>query len=174
MRELKEKHGSPELVWVAGDHEVSSKKISLLSGFDVVDEHYFEVGGKKCIAIHGHQFDHLMKDTPVMRLVGTVAGDIYKFIQLLDSNSQKFSRWLKRQSKTQLHVSDEVARGAMAYAHEKKVDYIFCGHTHQHYVTDDSEVYYWNSNCWTDVPSTHIAITSNGTVNVGDEYNHSS
>ncbi len=167
LRELPRVSGK-EVIWIVGDHEGDTKNFSLLIGIPVQSEYFFDVAGKRCLAMHGDQFDRLMKDTHVMRFLGYVAGAVYHFFQRIDMEEQRVSRWIKRTSKWFLRVSQGVARGAIAYAKKQNVRYVFCGHTHWKYSVHSDPVFYWNSGCWADIPSNYITIDSSGSVEIGD------
>lgn len=160
LRKLTNTKEDSEVVWIAGNHDVSARVLSRIIGIKVLSEYVFLWKGKRCLAIHGHQFDRFMNKNPV---IGAVAGWIYLLIQELDSRKQRFSRWIKRKSKSWLRLSKEVAQGSSAYGKFlKRAEYVFCGHTHQDYKTDAYGVHYLNSGCWTDIPSTYLTLDENG------------
>ena len=39
---------------------------------------------------------------------------------------------------------------------------IFCGHTHQTLYKKDMNIEFYNSGCWTDIPSSYIVIDNEG------------
>lgn len=140
--------GRPHVVWIAGNHDVSPGVLSRVIGIRVLNEYVFKWNGKRCLAIHGHQFDRFLYNNPV---IGTVASWVYLFIQLIDSRQQRFSRWVKKMSKSWLRLAKEVAKGSSLYGKLlKRADYVFCGHTHREDHTNEYGPEYWNSGCWTD------------------------
>ena len=160
LRKLTNTKEDPEVVWIAGNHDVSAYTLSRVIGIPVHSEYVFQWNGKRCLAIHGHQFDRFLSNNPVL---GAIAGWVYLLIQQLDNKRQRFSRWIKRMSKSWLRLSKQVAQGSSWYGKMlKRVDYVFCGHTHQDYRTSAHGVEYLNSGCWTHIPSTYITLDEGG------------
>lgn len=142
--------------WIEGNHDRNLAKIfGVMIGAKVYQVYKWQFGNKKYAAIHGHQFDHFWVNNVFLSFV---ADRIYHLIQLLDFSDQRVSRWVKRWSKGWLRLSGQVARRAIFYAKLRRVDYIFCGHTHKAMEERRKNIYYYNSGCWTDVPSTYITI----------------
>ena len=54
FRKLSKNH---QVVWIHGNHDASSDILSRLLGVAVRNKFVWEAGGKKFLAIHGHQFD---------------------------------------------------------------------------------------------------------------------
>ncbi len=147
------------VVWVIGNHDILLKDIAgHLLGIDVVEEFYWENNGKSFLALHGHQFDSFMANNII---ISNVASFIYDMIQKIDKK-QKFSRWIKQISKTWLRLSDQIADKAIHYAEKKNSDYIFCGHTHMPMNKEN----YYNTGCWTDIPSSYITITDSNEIKI--------
>lgn len=160
LRKRTNQKDGTEVVWIAGNHDVSAHTLSRIIGIRVCTEHIFEWNGKKCLAIHGHQFDRFLYANPITSFIATW---VYLLIQLLDSRQQRFSRWVKRMSKSWLRLSKKVAKGSSWYGkYLKQAEYVFCGHTHREDHTMEYGVKYWNSGCWTDIPSTYITMNKKG------------
>ena len=155
IRKLSGHKRGVEVVWVAGNHDGIAEILSHLLGLQVYDEYLWEYEGEKYLAIHGHQFDRFLNENVV---ISNLATWFYKFFQRIDSEDQKFSRWMKNRSKTWLRVSEKIADDAIAYAKTKGAQYVFCGHTHQAMQRTLDGVTYTNSGCWTDVPSQFVTI----------------
>jgi UDP-2,3-diacylglucosamine pyrophosphatase LpxH len=120
-----------EVIWIFGNHdELLINIMNHLLGSQVYEEYIWTINNKNFLAIHGHQFDKFMKNNI---FISNIATYIYHILQKLDKKTQKFSRWIKRMSKSWLRLSKEVAIKSMQYAIEKKknINYVFCGHTHQ-------------------------------------------
>jgi UDP-2,3-diacylglucosamine pyrophosphatase LpxH len=113
------------------------------------------LSGKRYLAIHGHQFDHFLRDN---RMICDLATWIYDKAQSVDVKKRRFSRLLKRLSKRWLQVSQQVAERAAHYASIQGADFVFCGHTHHATALEIADVNYFNSGCWTDTPSHFITI----------------
>ncbi|MFA5870672.1 MAG: UDP-2,3-diacylglucosamine diphosphatase [Candidatus Paceibacterota bacterium] len=148
------KHGI-DVVWITGNHDGGANILSRLIGTPVKDEYLFEWNGKRCLAIHGHQFDQFITHNPIL---SSIASQTYLFIQRLDTERQFISRYLKRISKSWLRVSERVAQGAVRRGKLMGADIVFCGHTHKAMEKEIQGIQYYNSGCWTDIPSTYILI----------------
>ena len=160
FRKLSNPKYGVEVVWVWGNHDLySSDAISHLLGVHVTEEYEWEENGESCLAIHGHQFDSFMSKN---RLVSDIALAVYLFLQKLDLKTHRFSRFVKRMSKTWLRLSDEVAGKALAYGVRKGKRYVFCGHTHSALERHGDGVSYYNTGSWTEIPSTFIVIDDSG------------
>jgi UDP-2,3-diacylglucosamine pyrophosphatase LpxH len=157
IRELSEQKGKIEVVWVYGNHDFLLKKVMKhLLGVDQVREVYeWEREGVKYLAIHGHQFDRFLVDNPILSMMASV---FYRFLQQIGGRKQRFSRLVKRMSKSWLRLSEKVARGVMRYGELRGAQVVFAGHTHQALTREKEEIKYFNSGCWTDLPSTYIGI----------------
>jgi UDP-2,3-diacylglucosamine pyrophosphatase LpxH len=147
--------------WVEGNHDLELSKIfGGLIGARVFKIYKWQFQNKRYAAIHGHQFDDFLINYP---LIGNWAGRIYNLIQLIDFfNDKKISRFVKRRSKGWLRLSGKVAKRALLYAKMHRIDYIFCGHTHKSMELRNNGASYYNSGCWTDVPSTYITLSDQG------------
>lgn len=157
IRLLTNRKRKVEVIWVVGNHdELLVDVMKYLIGSEVKQDFYWEEDGRKFFAIHGHQFDYFLVQN---RIMSDVAALIYRIIQKLDSKRQRLSRFIKRASKKWLRVSKDVAEGAVKMGERKGADCVFCGHTHKalHWIIRD--VRYFNTGCWTDIPSSYVTIT---------------
>ena len=160
FRKLSNPKYGVEVVWVWGNHDLySSDAISHLLGVHVTEEYEWEENRESCLAIHGHQFDSFMSKN---RLVSDIASAVYLFLQKLDLKTHRFSRFVKRMSKTWLRLSDKVAGKALAYGVRKGKRYVFCRHTHGALERHGDGVSYYNTGSWTEIPSTFIVIDDSG------------
>ncbi len=142
--------------WVEGNHDKGLAKIfSALTGARHHRVYRWQYKNRKYLAIHGHQFDNFMINNVFLSVV---ASQIYNFIQLLDFKDKRVSHFLKRTSKGWLRLSEKVAGRAILYARLRRVNYIFCGHTHKAMSLRRGKIHYYNCGCWTDVPSTYITL----------------
>lgn len=142
--------------WVQGNHDKGLANIfSALTGARLHKVYKWQHGNRKYLAIHGHQFDNFLIDNALLSIL---ASQIYNFVQLFDFKDKRVSHFLKRKSKGWLRLSDKVARRAILYAKFRRVNYIFCGHTHKAMFVRRGNIRYYNSGCWTDVPSTYITL----------------
>jgi UDP-2,3-diacylglucosamine pyrophosphatase LpxH len=142
--------------WVEGNHDKGLAKIlAALTGAKVFKVYVWRYRNKKYLAIHGHQFDNFLIDNAFLSLI---AQRIYNFIQLVDFSDKRISHYIKRKSKGWLRLSDKVAKRAILYARLRGADYIFCGHTHKAMQERRGKIHYFNSGCWTDIPTTYITV----------------
>lgn len=142
--------------WVIGNHDSGLADIfRTLIDAKIYETYTWKYNHEKYLAIHGHQFDRFLVNNAIISYLATV---IYNLIQKLDSEKKTFSRFLKRQSKGWLRMSEKVARGAMQYGKKHEAAYVFCGHTHRAVEKSNHTVKYYNSGCWTDMPCSYITI----------------
>lgn len=142
--------------WVEGNHDKGLSRIfSSLTGARVYKRYKWAWNGKKYLAIHGHQFDNFLVKNIFLSFI---LGKIYNFIQVIDSPDKRVSRYIKRTSKGWLRLSGKVAKRAILYARLRGIEYIICGHTHKSMEQHKGNVHYYNSGCWTDIPSAYITI----------------
>lgn len=146
-----------EVVWIRGNHDdMLIDLTSHLLGIKVCKEYIWSNNGEDNLAIHGDQFDDFLVNN---KFISDVASSLYLLLQRIDKHKQRPSRFVKKLSKAWLRVSNKIADRAAIYAEEKNVKNIFCGHTHISSMKKyDNGVTYYNSGCWTDVPSTFITL----------------
>jgi UDP-2,3-diacylglucosamine pyrophosphatase LpxH len=58
------------------------------------------------------------------------------------------AKWLKKRAKLLTRNSDAVLQGAISYAKEKRVQAIFCGHTHMPMLQKMDGIVYGNDGTW--------------------------
>jgi UDP-2,3-diacylglucosamine pyrophosphatase LpxH len=164
LRRLADPDNGRQIVWVAGNHDDDRTfMVASMIGATIVEEDShceFEVGGKKYVALHGHQFDRFILSNPVQTAIGASA---YLLVQRMEFlGRRRFSRWLKRQSKKWLHVAEKIAESAVKYGRRFEADFVLCGHTHHPQRINFGDITYVNSGCWTEYPSTLVAIDEDG------------
>jgi len=156
IRELSNQNQKTEVVWVIGNHdELLMKVMSHLMQMEAHRFYEWEYLGKKYLAIHGHQFDRFLSENIIL---SAIASSLYFFIQRIDTKKQRVSRAIKRMSKSWLRLSEKIAKSASLFAVFRKAHYVFCGHTHQAMQKEFKKNKYYNSGCWTDIPSSYITI----------------
>ncbi|MFH1161986.1 MAG: UDP-2,3-diacylglucosamine diphosphatase [Candidatus Jorgensenbacteria bacterium] len=147
-----------EVIWVVGNHdELLVDIMKYLIGSDVKEHFFWKEGGQKFFAIHGHQFDYFLIRN---RFLSNFAASLYKIVQRLDTKRQRFSRYIKRASKSWLRASEAVEEGAVRRGGKMGADYVFCGHTHKALHSTLGNIEYFNAGCWTDIPSSYVTITN--------------
>lgn len=160
LRKLSNPKNGLEVLWVRGNHdEPSCEVVAHLLGIRLVDDYEWEVNDQRYLAIHGHQFDHFIEKNP---LITSIACGVYFFFQLLDKKTHRFSRFIKRTSKRWLGLSEKLAVKALIHGKLKQC-HIICGHTHQA-MSIRGPLSYFNSGCWTDIPSTFLTVDNGGVV----------
>jgi len=160
IRKLSNPRRSVEVVWVEGNHDSGlSAVMSHLVGVEVLAEFDWEFGGKKYLAVHGHQFDRFMVDS---QLLSDITSSLFLWIQKHDSRHQGFSRYLDKLNTSWLRMTPRVAAGALSLAASRKVDYIFCGHTHFALEREQDGIRYFNTGCWTQSPASYITVDRAG------------
>lgn len=166
IRKLSNPKNNIEVIWVEGNHDEGLSKItSHFLGIKVYKEFSFSIKDKNILAIHGHQFDRFLNENVV---ISNIAAFIYEKIQKIGGEKQTLARWLKGKSKGWLRLSKKVANKASDYAANKGFNTVVCGHTHQ----PDSEyfknknVHFYNTGCWTDIPSTYIVVSFDGEFSI--------
>lgn len=148
------------IVWVEGNHDHGlSQLMSHMVGIPVYQRYVWEYGGKRHLAVHGHQFDRFINKNIFL---SRFFEQFYELSQRIDGEQQKMSRWFDRFSTRWLRLSDKVAEGALAYAKAGHADRVFCGHTHEAMHRSDSGIDYYNSGCWTDTRATFLTIDRKG------------
>ncbi len=164
VRKLSNPKRNIEVIWVEGNHDEGLSEImALMIGIDILKEYIWEVNGKKILAIHGHQFDRFLNENVI---ISNIASFIYDRLQRLGSENQTIARYVKKKSKGWLRLAGKIAHGAIDYAKNKNVNAVICGHTHIQ--TDEpieaKSIQYYNTGCFTDVPSSYIIITEDGEI----------
>src|SRR3990172_6581316 len=149
-----------EVVWVGGNHDEGLVEvIPHLLGVKACKEYVWEYNGKGYLSVHGHQFDDFIINNGA---ITEIACSIYRLAQRIDTKGFYISKFLKRKSKTYLRLSKKVANDAIPYSMSKITNYVFCGHTHHAMSMTIDGTHYFNTGCWTDIPSNYISIGEDG------------
>jgi UDP-2,3-diacylglucosamine pyrophosphatase LpxH len=160
IRKLSNPRHEIEVVWVEGNHDHGLTEVmSHLVGVPVYQEYAWVYGGKRHLAIHGHQFDRFAVANAFLSKVGQF---IFLQLQKIDFKHKRFARYLDRLNTRWLRLSEQVAHGALSYAKPGKAERIFCGHTHAPLVRERDGVEYYNSGAWVDQRCTYITIGPEG------------
>ena len=132
-----------EVIWIEGNHDEGiSYLFSSLIGATVYDEYAWNFAGKRCLAIHGDQFDEFYKDH--MNLVDWVTW-AYQVLQSFGPKAYPLCLYLRNYSKHYARAINTVAEGAVKYAENRGADVIFCGHTHHAEHKKLGKINYYNS-----------------------------
>jgi len=160
IRKLSNPKRGVEVVWVEGNHDLGLTNVmSHLVGVRVFQEYRWKYAGLTHLAIHGHQFDGFAVNSVPLSNLGTW---IYLQLQKLDFKGKPLARLIDRLNTRWLRMSAKVAAGALAYARDRGVDRIFCGHTHDAMDLECDGVHYYNSGGWIDSRLTYITIGDEG------------
>ncbi len=153
-----------KVTFIIGNHDIKSKNIIKILGLEFVEKLELEINGKKMLFIHFHQFDPFIFKHP---WITNLAEQIYYFFQSID-RSKKFSRWLKRTSKSFLKVKSNIRSKALAYINDKEYDAIFGGHIHyaESFVCSETGKEYHNSGSFCDEPCHYLTIDQKGNVSL--------
>jgi UDP-2,3-diacylglucosamine pyrophosphatase LpxH len=160
FRQLTDPAFGVEVIWIEGNHDWKVLDIvGAMLGINIYDEYIWEFGGKKFIAIHGHQFDLRL---PEGEFISRLGQNIYLLLQRYFQYS--VTRFISKIGKKFSRSTEFVRKGAMAYALSKHCDYVFCGHTHKpesfSEVIENKTVSYFNCGTWADSDKlTFITIT---------------
>jgi UDP-2,3-diacylglucosamine pyrophosphatase LpxH len=160
IRKLSNPKHEIEVVWVEGNHDHGLAEVmSHLVGVPVYQEYAWTCGGKRHLAIHGHQFDSFGLRNAFLSKVGQL---IFLQLQKIDSKNKRVARYLDRLNTRWLRLSEQVAHGALSYAKPGKAERIFCGHTHASLTRVRDGVEYYNSGAWVDQRCTYITVDPEG------------
>ncbi|HEX8814177.1 MAG TPA: UDP-2,3-diacylglucosamine diphosphatase [Terriglobales bacterium] len=160
IRKLSNPKRNIEVVWVEGNHDHGLADVmSHLVGVRVYQEYTWFFGGKKHLAIHGHQFDQFVVNTLRLNYLGTL---LYLQLQHFDLPGKPITRFIDRLNTRWLRMSEKVARGAMFHGRLRRVDRVFCGHTHVAMHQQKDGIDYYNSGGWVDSKLTYLTIDADG------------
>jgi len=160
IRKLSNPKRRIEVVWVEGNHDRGLVDImSHLVGVKVYEEYGWQYQGRRHLAIHGHQFDRFVVNNSLLSAANTF---LHLQIQRFDFTGKWFSRFVDRMGTRWLRLSPKVAWGAISHARLRKVDRIFCGHTHVALSRAEEGVEYYNSGSWADARGTYITVDEEG------------
>jgi UDP-2,3-diacylglucosamine pyrophosphatase LpxH len=163
IRKLSNPKRNVEVVWVEGNHDHGLTDVmSHLVGVRVYQEYRWEYLGLQHIAIHGHQFERPLAGRLHLNHVGTLITLLYLQLQKLDAKGQPLTRLIDRLNTRWLRMSSKVAAGALFYARLRKVDRIFCGHTHVAVHQERDGIHYYNAGGWVDSSPAYITIDRSG------------
>lgn len=158
---LRELTKTKKVIWIHGNHDADVTIISRLLGIKTMNKYLWEAGGKKFLAIHGHQFDRFLNDS---FLVSQAAFFIYNLLKK-SAIGRFVLDYMKNNNQAWKRNSEGVARGALRLALVMNADFVFCGHTHQIDEQVSGKIKYFNTGSWTEAPSAYITIKE-GTVSL--------
>jgi UDP-2,3-diacylglucosamine pyrophosphatase LpxH len=157
LRQLTNPKRGVEVVWIEGNHDAGLISVlSNLMGITAYTEYEWDWNGRRCLAIHGHQFDGVITKNPLLtKFVSTLFLELQKIhvvrrhlAMLIDKVSAKWQR-----------LTPKVRERAFDYARKHGFDLIVCGHTHEAHRSDSDGVTYLNTGCWVGADCTYITMT---------------
>lgn len=154
LKALRELTRRCRVTWIRGNHDPEGGWAQAVLGLDICDETILDSARGRYLVTHGDRWDHSME---MPGLVVEAADMIYRGAQLID-RSHGLARMLKRRSKHFCRVIELLKRRARIEARRRGMAGIVLGHTH---VAEDERrrgVHYLNSGCWTERPSTFVAL----------------
>lgn len=172
IRKLSNPKRNIEIIWVEGNHDAGIPEVMQhMLGIQVCKEYEWSWENKKCIAVHGHQYDNLWaQGTPVF-------GRIFTPIYLWAQEIYIFKKWLpKLMDKFHTHwerLDSKVAAGALRFGTRSASQFVFCGHTHQATHVVKGNVEYWNCGSWVGEFGTYITLGEDGVKLHEHRINHS-
>jgi UDP-2,3-diacylglucosamine pyrophosphatase LpxH len=156
IRKLSNPKRKIEVVWVEGNHDHGLTDImSHLVGVRVYQHYGWICGGRRHLAIHGHQFDGFQVNSLRLSRLGT---SLYLKLQKLDFKSKPIARLIDRLNTRWLRMSSKVAAGALQFARQHNADRIFCGHTHEAIHLHQDGIDYYNAGGWVDDRMTYLTV----------------
>jgi UDP-2,3-diacylglucosamine pyrophosphatase LpxH len=156
IRKLSNPKRNIEVVWVEGNHDHGLTNImSHLVGVRVYQDYTWYCGGRKHIAIHGHQFDGFQVNNVRLSSVGT---SLYLKLQQMDFKNKPIARLIDRLNTSWLRMSSKVAAGAVQFAKQHEAERIFCGHTHEAIHVQQDGIDYYNAGGWVDSRMTYLTV----------------
>lgn len=162
LSELRKLEKIIKLTIIRGNHDLPTEFLTCILGIEVLDDYVLVSGGKKIYFHHGHRYDKFLTDHPILVWVGDT---IYCFLQWFDP-SFKLARAAKHSSKHYLRNSEIIREKTIEYCLKHGYDIGICSHTHHSIGFSDSIPKYYNTGCFTELPSTYLVI-KNGEVNIG-------
>jgi UDP-2,3-diacylglucosamine pyrophosphatase LpxH len=146
LRKLSNAKRHIEVVWVIGNHDLGLVDVmSHLVGIEVFDKYEWMADNKRCVALHGHQFDPAMSNS---QWVSDFFGWLYLQIQKIPGLTKGFPRWIDKISAHCQNLTEILQRRAIKYAAQHGYDVICCGHTHEAVIKLENNIEYYNSGCW--------------------------
>ena len=148
------------VIYLTGNHELGlNETLSELLGFTAAKYYEFQLNNKKFYVIHGDVFDSIISE---FWLLTEIATGIYYWIQRLGGEKQAAARMIKRKSKNFIKCCERMKNRAEHFACSHNIFKIICGHSHSHFISNESS--YVNCGCFTEVDCTYIAIDESGKV----------
>jgi UDP-2,3-diacylglucosamine pyrophosphatase LpxH len=149
-----------EVVWVEGNHDIGAiDPLGHLLGVTTCETYEWNWFGKKCIAVHGHQFDNI------------IGGVFAHFISWVYLELLRFT-WLKKHfgeeisviSRKWQRIVPDVAKGCFELASKNNKQIVLAGHTHFYQMIKDNNITYINTGCFVEDRSSLVALMETGEI----------
>lgn len=166
IRALAQPNSGCEVVWIRGNHDKYVGNIAThLAGTKMYEQYVWESHGNRHMAIHGDAFDSFLNENT---LTDVLSHKVFLFLQRFDREAKHIVRFIDYTNNSLRKLSQKVADRAIAYARERQITHIFCGHTHEAmqkvHGDEKDRVHYYNVGCWTRSPSTFAVIDDTGAI----------
>jgi len=162
IRKLSNPKRGVEVVWVEGNHDIGFTQVmEHLIGVKVYQQYTWMWDGKKCVALHGHQFDGLYADGHLPWFNGLIT-EIHIRLQRLGILKKWLPTILDKFHTHYGRLTKKVAEGAFDVAKQEQADYVFCGHTHQPYFEKKGTIEYYNVGSWVSDSGTYARLGDDG------------
>jgi UDP-2,3-diacylglucosamine pyrophosphatase LpxH len=143
-----------DIIWLCGNHDGSAEIVSHLLGTTVQEEFVLASGSEQILILHGHRFDDFLDAHPIL----TLLGDFAYYVLLRIDRTHSIARSAKKRSKTFLRCARKIEEGSREYARKRRCSAVCCGHTHHAAADRTQDIAYFNSGCWTELPSTYLSV----------------
>lgn len=157
IRKLSNPKRGVEVVWIEGNHDAGLIEVlSHLVGVPAYEEYTWEWNGRKCIALHGHQFDEIISKN---QWLSKIISFLYLEAQKIPFVRRRICMWIDEISARFQRLTPVVAKRALAYARQRAYDVIFCGHTHEAWHEKLGITAYFNTGAWVSSQCTYVWMT---------------
>jgi len=146
--------GGVKVTYVVGNHdEFFHNFIGNYNNLEFCDKTSIEIGSKKLLVLHGHQFDWAIKYLKFFGIIGTGFLDaIHRIEQWLNNRRQKkgkepfsLSEKIKEKTKESTEIKGKFEKLSIEYAQKKGMDGVICGHTHDPALKAQNNMIYANT-----------------------------
>lgn len=141
------------IYWIKGNHDsyADASVMANILGVNFLTDYYIlESSGKKTLFVHGDIFDDFISKHPII----TAISDWIYWLLLKIDKTHAIAQFAKRNSKSYLHCSDKVEKGALALKEKFECDYVCSGHTH--FAVSNEP--YFNCGSWCEIPVSYLTI----------------
>lgn len=154
LRKLSKKS---KVIYLIGNHcFLKAEFMSILLGFECVDEYEFDIKGKKFLVTHGDIFDLFFTK---YRFFTNILVKFYYFIRDLHPYAENLFK------KKTISLADKITnikKTAISYCIQKDKDFIICGHSH----VGEIDEKYINTGSFCEDVCSYITIDSKGDAEI--------